>query len=61
MFEPKAWKNKWNLSADVPPVDTLAHEAVQRARDEFSLSDATKLDCRRFDNMYTRVYACVSK
>ena len=44
---PKAWKNQWNLSADVPPVDALAHEAVQRARDELSLSDATKLDCRR--------------
>ena len=44
---PKAWKNKWNLSADVPPVDTWAREAVPRARDEFSLSDVTKLDCRR--------------
>ena len=44
---PKAWKNKWNLSADVPSVDALAREAVQRARDECSLSDATKLDCRR--------------
>ena len=43
---PKAWKSKWHLSADVPPVDALAHEAVHRARDEFSLSDATKLDCR---------------
>ena len=44
---PKAWKNKWNLKADVPPVDALAHEAVQRAPNEFSLSEATKLDCRR--------------
>ena len=45
---PKAWKSKWNLSADVPPVDALAHGAVQRARDEFSLCEATKLDCRHY-------------
>jgi len=25
---PKAWKRKWHLSADMPPVDALAHEAV---------------------------------
>ena len=43
---PKAWKSKWYISAGVPPVDALAREAVQRVRDEFSLSDATKLDCR---------------
>ena len=44
---PMAWRNKWNLSADVPPVEALAREAVQRARDDLSLPDATKLDCRR--------------
>jgi len=43
---PKAWKSKWNQRADVPSVDALARAAVQRAREELSLSDATKLDCR---------------
>ena len=58
---PKAWKSKWNLSAEVPPVDTLAHEAVQRARDEFSLSDATKLDCRHTfeQSMRAHAYMCM--
>ena len=44
---PKAWRNKWNLSGDVPPVEALAREAVQRARVDYPLPDATKLDCRR--------------
>ena len=54
---PMAWRNKWNLSADVPPVDALAREAVKRARDDLSLPDATKLDCRRCmsDKMRARV------
>ena len=58
---PKAWKSKWHLSADVPPVDALAHEAVHRVRDEFSLSDATKLDCRRHIrcHVHARAYTCV--
>ena len=43
---PKAWKSKWNRSAEVPAVDSLARAAVKRAREELSLSDATKLDCR---------------
>ena len=45
------------MSADVPPVDALAREAVKRARDDLSLPDATKLDCRRCmsDRMRARV------
>ena len=43
---PQAWKSKWVLGAEVLSFDALAHEAVQRARDEFSLSEDVKLDCR---------------
>jgi hypothetical protein len=42
---PSAWK--------VPAVDALARAAVQRAREELSLSDATKLDCRQPSQAYT--------
>ena len=35
---PQAWKSKWALGAEVLSFDALAREAVQRARDEFSLS-----------------------
>jgi hypothetical protein len=53
---PKAWKSKWNQSAEVPAVDALARAAVQRARDELSLSDATKLDCRWSLQTYISTY-----
>ena len=53
---PKAWKSKWNQSAEVPAVDALARAAVQRAREELSLSDATKLDCRQSSQAYTHTY-----
>ena len=43
---PQAWKSKWALGAEVLSFDALAHEAVQLARDEFSLSGDVKLDCR---------------
>ena len=42
---PSVWK--------VPAVDTLARAAVQRAREELSLSDATKLVCRQPSQAYT--------
>ena len=45
---PSAWK--------VPAVDALARAAVQRAREELSLSDATKLDCRPSSQAYTHTY-----
>ena len=53
---PKAWRSKWYPTTDVPPVEALAREAVQRARDDLSLPDATKLDCRRcmLDKMRAR-------
>ena len=53
---PKAWKSKWNQSAEVPAVDALARAAVQRAREELSLSDATKLDCRWSWQAYMHTY-----
>ena len=45
---PAAWKMELNLGVAEPVVDVeaLARAAVQRAREELSLSDATKLDCR---------------
>ena len=43
---PTAWKNKWTLIGEMPAADDMAHAAVQRARDDFALSDDTKLDCR---------------
>ena len=43
---PQAWKSKWALGAEVSSFDALAREAVQRSRDEFSLSEDVKLDCR---------------
>ena len=46
---PSAWK--------VPAVDALARAAVQRAREELSLSaDATKLDCRQSSQAHTHTY-----
>ena len=46
---PATWKRELNIGAEEPAVDVeaLAHAAVQRAREELSLSDATKLDCRQ--------------
>ena len=56
---PKAWKSKWRLGGEVLPIDAWAHEAVQRARDEFSLSDGVKLDCRfSFLTKQTRTHTC---
>ena len=43
---PQAWKSKWPLGAEVLSFVALAREAVQRSRDEFSLADDVKLDCR---------------
>ena len=55
---PAAWKRELNLGAAEPAVDVeaLAHAAVQRARAELSLSDATKLDCRQSSQAYTHTY-----
>ena len=55
---PAAWKRELNLGAAGPAVDVeaLAHAAVQRARAELSLSDATKLDCRQSSQAYTHTY-----
>ena len=39
---PQAWKGVLG----VPDMHALADLAAQRARDDFALSDATKLDCR---------------
>ena len=45
---PAAWKTELSLGAaeTVVDVEALSHAAVQRAREELSLTDATKLDCR---------------
>ena len=53
---PDGWKTNLNLSApeQVVDVDALAHSAVVRVREEPSLPDATKLDCRR---LYTHARA----
>ena len=56
MHLPKAWKSKWNLGVEVLPTDVWANEAVQRARNEFSLSGDVKLDCRR---RLEEKYACM--
>ena len=55
---PAAWKRELNLGAEEPAVDVeaLAHAAVQRALEELSLSDATKLDCRQPSQAYTHTY-----
>ena len=43
---PKEWKNELNLGLGVEALDNLAGSAMQRARDEFALSESVKLDCR---------------
>ena len=55
---PAAWKRELNLGAAEPAVDVeaLAHAAVQRARGELSLTDATKLDCRQSLQAHTHTY-----
>ena len=55
---PAAWKRELNLGAEEPAVDVeaIAHAAVQRAREELSLSDATKLECRQSSHAYTHTY-----
>lgn len=54
---PKEWKNELSLGLGVEALDNLAGSAVRRARDEFALSAAVKLDCRpRF--MHARILIC---
>ena len=55
---PATWKRELNLGAAEPVVDVeaLAHAAVQRAREELSLTDATKLDCRQSSQAHTHTY-----
>ena len=56
---PQAWKSKWALGTEVLPTDVWAHEAVRHARDEFSLSEDIKLDCRRcIKNKAMRKHTC---
>ena len=43
---PKEWKNELNLGLGAEALDNLAVAAIQRARDEFALSESVKLDCR---------------
>ena len=43
---PEEWKSGLNLRTEVPAVDAFALSAVQRVRQELSLPEATKLDCR---------------
>ena len=51
---PAPWKTELNLGAVDPKVDVeaLSHAAVQRGREELSLTDATKLDCRPSSQAY---------
>ena len=53
---PDGWKTDLNLSAPelVVDVDALADSAALRVREELSLPDDTKLDCRR---LYTHARA----
>ena len=55
---PAAWKRELGLGAAelVVDVEALAHAAVQRAREELSLADATKLDCRQSSQAHTHTY-----
>jgi hypothetical protein len=55
---PAAWKRELNLGAEEPAVDVeaLAHAAVQRAWEDLSLTDATKLDCRPSSQAYMHAY-----
>ena len=43
---PKEWKNELSLGLGAEALDNLACSAIQRARDEFALSESVKLDCR---------------
>jgi hypothetical protein len=43
---PKHWKNELKLGLGLQAFDNLAVAAIQRARDEFGLSESVKLDCR---------------
>ena len=43
---PKEWKKELNLGLGVEALGNLAGSAMQRARDEFALSESVKLDCR---------------
>ena len=54
---PMAWKGELNFGAAEPSVDvdSLACAAVQRAWEEPSLTNATKLDCRQSSQAYTHI------
>ena len=43
---PKEWKNELNLGLGAEALDNFVGSAMQRARDEFALSESVKLDCR---------------
>ena len=43
---PEEWKSNLHLRTELPAVDAFALSAVQRVRQELSLPEATKLDCR---------------
>ena len=63
---PTHWKNELSLGLGLRALENLAVAAIQRARDEFGLSESVKLDCRpRFTHArawlcrYVRVCVCV--
>ena len=43
---PEEWRSDLNLRTEAPAVDAFALSAAQRVRQELSLPEATKLDCR---------------
>ena len=55
---PATWKRELSLGAAEPAVEVevLAEAAIQRAREELSLTDATKLDCRQPSQAHTHTY-----
>ena len=57
---PKAWKSRWRPGGEVLPTDAWAHDAVQRVRGEFALTDDVKIDCRLgcFFFMRACTFAC---
>ena len=53
---PKEWKNELHLGLGAQALDNLAVAAIQRARDDFAVSAAVKLDCRpRFTHAHALV------
>ena len=58
---PQAWKSKWKPGGKVLPIDAWAHASVQRVRDEFSLPEDVKLDCRPSFKQNVHTHTCIHR